>query len=150
MSSRRQVEISYAFNCEHTDRYHEAYGLCKKCYNHLKYAESHPNVIARGEYGTRTLGAVCHSDRPMYRSDGYCQSCFAKFRKYKVNFVAMYAEQEGNCKLCLTHFEEYELDVDHDHVTGKARGLVCTACNLAIAGAEHPMHALALAYLKKG
>ena len=139
-----------AFFCEHTDREHEARGLCKKCYNHAKYAEAHPDVIARGEYGTRTLNAICHPDRPMYRSkDGLCVSCYAKHKTYKVDFLTMYRAQDGNCKLCLEHFTEDELDIDHDHVTNKVRGLVCTRCNILLGWAEHPLLSAALVYLRK-
>lgn len=43
----------------------------------------------------------------------------------------MFLEQEGKCKLCHKHQEEFKkrFFVDHDHKTGKIRGLVCYKCN---------------------
>lgn len=35
--------------------------------------------------------------------------------------------QGGACALCSKPLEKY--DVDHDHATGKARGLLCPSCN---------------------
>lgn len=39
--------------------------------------------------------------------------------------------QENKCKICNTLFVK-EPHIDHDHVTGKVRGLLCTKCNVAI------------------
>lgn len=45
----------------------------------------------------------------------------------------MHAEQAGLCAIC--HGEtngQGDLHVDHDHVTGKVRGLLCSRCNTGI------------------
>jgi hypothetical protein len=39
---------------------------------------------------------------------------------------AMYFEQDGLCLICL---EREAYVVDHDHDTGKVRGLLCLGCN---------------------
>lgn len=43
----------------------------------------------------------------------------------------MYDLQEGCCKICKRHQSELDrtLFVDHDHKTGKVRGLLCSLCN---------------------
>lgn len=41
-------------------------------------------------------------------------------------------EQGGGCKLCGFHPEHKRLCVDHDHVTGRIRGLLCHSCNVAL------------------
>lgn len=51
-------------------------------------------------------------------------------------FHALLEEQEGCCAICHCHFL-LELDdespcVDHDHVTGEIRGLLCKRCNTGI------------------
>lgn len=43
----------------------------------------------------------------------------------------LYNEQGGKCAICKTPQSELKknLCVDHDHKTGKVRGLLCTLCN---------------------
>lgn len=43
----------------------------------------------------------------------------------------MFAEQKGLCKICNKTWHR-KLWVDHDHVTGKVRGLVCSSCNVVV------------------
>jgi hypothetical protein len=40
----------------------------------------------------------------------------------------------GCCKICKTHYSEFSkrLAVDHDHNTGKIRGLLCLYCNTGL------------------
>lgn len=40
------------------------------------------------------------------------------------------AAQEGKCAVCAT--AEHLLHIDHDHTTGKVRGLLCGNCNRAL------------------
>lgn len=46
----------------------------------------------------------------------------------------MYNAQEGRCATCDTHQSKLKrrLNIDHDHSTGKVRGLLCDACNRAL------------------
>lgn len=51
---------------------------------------------------------------------------------------AMFATQQGKCAICqmpevTTHKgRPRQLSVDHDHVTGKIRALLCVACNTGL------------------
>lgn len=46
---------------------------------------------------------------------------------------ALYDQQLGRCAICLiTLAEVKKICVDHDHVTGRVRGLLCHGCNVAI------------------
>ena len=49
-------------------------------------------------------------------------------------YIEMVDEQSNRCAICGRHREEFkkELVVDHDHETGKVRGLLCYACNNGI------------------
>lgn len=50
------------------------------------------------------------------------------------DYNKLFAEQNGCCKICKTHQNEFKkkLHVDHNHKTGEVRGLLCHNCNLAI------------------
>lgn len=45
-------------------------------------------------------------------------------------FDELLAGQDGRCAICLVDVEKPH--VDHDHVTGKVRALLCSCCNTAI------------------
>lgn len=45
-------------------------------------------------------------------------------------YKAMYAAQEGRCALCEVQLPT--LHIDHDHQTGRIRGLLCSPCNRAL------------------
>ena len=40
--------------------------------------------------------------------------------------------QAGVCAVCGKGARKRKLNVDHDHVTGKVRGLLCTRCNITL------------------
>jgi hypothetical protein len=46
-------------------------------------------------------------------------------------FDALLLSQQGRCAIC-SEVPESSLHVDHCHVTGKIRGLLCTQCNVGI------------------
>lgn len=59
-------------------------------------------------------------------------------RKYGISLAdydRLLAEQDGKCAICSVPEEETTLKclaVDHNHATGKVRGLLCTRCNTGI------------------
>lgn len=58
-------------------------------------------------------------------------------RNYGINhdvYLEMLAKQNGCCQICGVAEEEHgkRLHVDHNHKTGKVRGLLCSRCNTAI------------------
>ena len=74
-------------------------------------------------------------------------------------YLDMVAEQDGRCAICRTDEGEangkgqrYWLHIDHDHESGKIRGLLCTTCNTGIAHLRHNPLLLhqALRYLGEG
>jgi len=67
------------------------------------------------------------------------------------DYERMLRSQRGRCKICRRKASEFKrrLHVDHCHITGKVRGLLCAGCNLAVGHLEKdPVRAAAiLAYL---
>lgn len=51
-------------------------------------------------------------------------------------YAEMLEDQDWKCKICRIEQDqnvaERKLSVDHDHKTGKVRGLLCQNCNLAV------------------
>ena len=82
-----------------------------------------------------------------------CKACLKKYlkeygknhpdkilnRRYKAvyditldDYRNMLNSQGGVCKICKTNADKRRLAVDHDHTTGKVRGLLCANCNQAL------------------
>ena len=58
-------------------------------------------------------------------------------REYGISIAEynhLFELQEGKCSICGTHQSELKkrLHIDHNHETGKVRGLLCQKCNVAI------------------
>ena len=65
----------------------------------------------------------------------------------------MIMKQEHRCAICGIHQSELgkSFDVDHNHTTGKIRGILCNACNQAIGLLDDSVGLLskAIDYLQK-
>lgn len=68
-------------------------------------------------------------------------------------YDTMYNNQKGCCAMCGKHQTEFKrrLHVDHNHVTGEVRSLLCTRCNPLIGYAKEDVENLqkAIEYLNK-
>lgn len=69
------------------------------------------------------------------------------------DFNTMFENQQGYCKICGKHQANLKraLNVDHNHKTGKLRGLLCNSCNLGLGMFKDNLILLELAikYLKE-
>lgn len=61
----------------------------------------------------------------------YASKIKRKYGVTKEDFQRMLAEQNGVCAIC-RETSDKSLHIDHNHTTGKVRGLLCNGCNLAI------------------
>lgn len=60
-------------------------------------------------------------------------------RRYGITseqYEELLEKQEGKCAICDRHESEFKtrLAVDHNHVTGEIRGLLCNYCNHRVVG----------------
>lgn len=64
-------------------------------------------------------------------------------------WLAMVEAVGGRCEICSKN--EEALCVDHDHESGKVRGVLCRSCNRAVGqlGDTHELLSRAVAYLKR-
>lgn len=56
-------------------------------------------------------------------------------RKYGITleqYNKLLDQQNGKCAICGGGNGKHKLVIDHDHATGKIRGLLCKKCNTAI------------------
>ena len=77
-------------------------------------------------------------------------------RKYGIThaeYNKLFEQQKGKCEICKTHQSELKarLSVDHDHQTGRVRGLLCYNCNSTLGHAKDSIDILqsSIRYLKK-
>lgn len=59
------------------------------------------------------------------------------YKRYGITieeYGQLFYTQEGNCKICKRSHKEFArgLVIDHNHMTGKVRGLLCDPCNRAL------------------
>lgn len=69
-----------------------------------------------------------------------------------VDYAGMLADQGGVCAICGRPPKgtgRSGLHIDHNHTTGKIRGLLCAGCNIRVGHYEKPFHEKTLAYLAK-
>lgn len=85
----------------------------------------------------------CYSCRSDYMNGIYKEKTYNAKRKYMLkkcygmtieDYNQMFLKQEGCCAICNEHQSNLEatFNVDHDHATGKIRGLLCRNCNTGI------------------
>ena len=65
-----------------------------------------------------------------------CKNCYSIKRRFLVNpkdVATLRASQQFSCKICGKYCStDRALGVDHDHITGKVRGLLCLRCNIGL------------------
>lgn len=95
--------------------------------------------------------AVCKETKPQYDFQPaqfrhgrtpWCRSCcrdyqlLRKFGLTREEYDRMLAGQGGCCAICGStdtgSKNKGQFSVDHDHVSGKVRGLLCTRCNTGL------------------
>jgi len=132
----------------HTNKYE---GIpCKKCNSTLKYVRKNLCVncfkLSQKKYDQSPKGVAAQQRYDQSRKTRklwYSRTPKGKIaiRKSKYNLTQFEYEQflfnqKGNCAICPKQLNNSTRDtvphVDHNHKTGKVRGLLCGACNKAI------------------
>ena len=108
---------------------------------------------------------AAHPDRVAKYNRTYCMAhpervAARRFEPYGITpaeYEAMVVAQGGKCAICRRTERASDrhtgsrlpLSIDHDHLTGSVRGLLCTACNKALGQFEEDpaLLAAAIAYL---
>ncbi len=130
--------MTVAATC-HPGRFAQARGLCKSCYD--RWLKSvNPEYKRRQEENSKRW-CVSHPtewkairDRrsakvkadPLYRRES---ALTKKYGMTLADYAIRLASQGGTCALCFRGPAAKPLHVDHDHKTGRIRGLLCHQCN---------------------
>lgn len=71
--------------------------------------------------------------RQRHRISGRFARIKREYGLTKADYLALVEKQASSCAICSRHeHNHFSLHVDHDHFTGKVRGLLCSRCNQAI------------------
>ena len=114
---------------------------CPKCCTTRPISEFYKN--RRNKDG---LQHICKKCFDVYNQNWYSKNRDKKIRAdRRLNLKKLYGLteeeyierlniQEGKCAICRTPYPPgyISLCVDHDHQTGKIRGILCHTCNLAV------------------
>ena len=117
-------------------------------------AENREKLLIQGrESYKRNIEKKRLASREFYRRNKQKELDRIRFKKYGISgeeYRLTLSEQGGRCPICKRELTKNP-SVDHDHITGKIRGLICNNCNLSIGNAGDSPQRLRdmAAYLEK-
>jgi hypothetical protein len=104
---------------------------CSGCKQYLNLSEFYKCLSKKD--GLQTFCKKCqhiHSIKPERQIDSR-KSKLKKFGLTDEDYVKLFIKQNGRCYLCREKVEG-NFCIDHNHKTGKVRGLLCSWCNKGI------------------
>lgn len=118
----------------------QTHKICTSCTIEKELSDFHNHK--KGKLGKAERCRVCTSEyNRMYRQNN---KRAIQSSKLQLNFGISYSEyeqmwetQHGKCLICGEYkdkdgYANHRLHVDHCHITGKVRGLLCHMCNRAL------------------
>lgn len=111
---------------------------CTRC-NKRKSKEEFVK-LSNSKDGYRNLCKVCHSKNMTSYSKIHPEKAKAVYLKSKYNLTleeynTILKKQNNSCSICKIDFKTIKLKhihIDHCHITGKVRGILCHSCNTAL------------------
>lgn len=126
----------------------------------IKFCEIHniPRYLRERNRGGKLYNEHICKKCTKERSDAYFSIQRHHYlKRYGINlekYEIMLKEQNNKCAICDRHKDLFKKSfaVDHCHITGKIRGLLCFHCNTGIGKLGDNIESItkALNYLKKG
>ncbi len=121
----------------------------RRAYDRKRYLKRGPQTVER-KAALAAARRRRHKDDPSKMKNNHLKCTFGITL---VEYNQMFEEQQGCCAICGKHqaSEKRALAVDHDHETGRIRGLLCSGCNQGIGHLKDDITILrkAIAYLEK-
>lgn len=109
----------------------------KICLQHKKYYKQHKKEICKrnSEYYKKNKLKVTLKKTETYINNTVSEKHLKERYQLTIeDYNKLFQEQQGCCAICGKHQSElkHRLNVDHNHKTGKIRGLLCPKCNTAL------------------
>jgi dCMP deaminase len=116
---------------------------CVKCGHEFqaKCRSKHPRCTKCVKLDTAVkVRAANYNQRPEYKVKARAWRLMNYYGMTPEQYEALFVLQGGMCAICHNPpLGKENLSVDHDHKTGKVRGLLCQNCNRAIGGLQESM-----------
>lgn len=98
-----------------------------------KWSRAHPETMRmwRNQYRERNPDKARGGMTPEAIAIRSRRSVLKKYGLTEEHYQALLAAQSGMCAICKNPGQR-RLCIDHDHVTGQVRGLLCDHCNRAL------------------
>jgi hypothetical protein len=123
-----------------------------------------PSDRSKWNYAEKSCEICDRNFKPDHNQRKYCYDCstgqiagrkayyyiFKAYGMTPTTFNALLDEQDQRCGICSKRFnDQCKINVDHDHISLKVRGLLCTRCNGLLGALEdEEFCANARSYLK--
>lgn len=139
LAGRDRAQMPRCCTVDGCDSSVKGQGYCSRHYQRFKkYGD--PLVVKVSRYDPTCTVPDCEGK---HHSGGFCARHCARFRLLGITveqYVELYEATGGTCAICGKpetqlsgwHGEVMELSIDHDHETGRVRGLLCQWCNQGI------------------
>lgn len=142
----------------HPDRPILAKRMCSSCYQRQAYADpkNRKKYIANAKRWSEANKDKRKKIAAKSNATGAVKaykSVWAMMNKYNLTmdaYMRLAKKQKNRCGICGT--DEHVLNVDHNHTTGKVRGLLCNSCNRGLGFLGDSIRGVkrALSYLENG
>ncbi len=132
----------------------------RKKYNQSDKGKANRKRYSQTDKGKATRRCYRRSDQYKVSQERYRQSGKGKDGRLKhlynlslEDYNKLVEKQNGKCAICNKEFNMEDLcgiHVDHDHITGKVRSLLCRKCNAMLGFSDDTISKLesAISYLK--
>ncbi len=125
---------------------------CKTCDKKFKWSQKHRVYCSiecnrkgrRNSWLKHSRTAKGRATQQRYRQSGKAKVRALK-RAYNLTLEQheqLYVDQNGCCAICKQSIAYDKMNTDHDHKTGKIRGLLCWSCNLMLGNAKDNLDTL--------
>jgi hypothetical protein len=133
------------YNPEYQRAYADAHREHKREYQRAYYQAHRTQMIntAKAQYAADPVAAKARSRAWMVAHPLAQKGYMYKLSAAKVEHMVMMSC--GLCEICGVTFDvrrdkpgtsKHAMTIDHDHATGKVRGLICSSCNIMLSRAQ--------------